>query len=95
MMKLGDKVVVNKTYNVERKTYPFMPNICGMKGSIVDVITHSPMTRELLDMPIYKVKFEKQFLVGILPEGECPTFYRPKDFAAKDTWMFCMHLDLV
>lgn len=87
-MNVGDKVQVNKAYNLERRTYPFMPALSGMKGIVVEV-------KQIENEKLYKVKFDKSFLVGIIPDGESAAGYKPKEWKTADTWYFTTSLDLI
>jgi len=89
--KVGQKVVVTKKYNIERKMYPFMPDLAGKEGEIFRIQTETNETHSSLDMPIYWVRFEK-FKVGIIPEGECSHGYYPTEFIETTDFCFCDNL---
>jgi hypothetical protein len=82
IFKIGDKVVVNKSYNLERRKHPHYPDLSGKVGTISQV--HST------ELSVYTVQFDKPFLVGIIDETE-----KPKSWKPKTTWVFCMHLDKI
>lgn len=80
-LKIGDKVIVNKTYNLERRKYAHYPDLDGKVGIVTQIHSEG----------IYTVTFDKPFLVGIvLNETE-----KPKSWETRKTWVFCMHLSKV
>jgi len=80
IFRIGDAVSPNYLYTNERKSYPFLPDFkdSGV-GTIVRFQIETPLHTQL-EEPIYWVKFEKPFKIGIIPEGghaiDVPTEWR-------------------
>ena len=74
-MKTNDKVrCIKMIQNAD--FYDWVPNLIGKYGTIIGVITTTPIAHEPLDKPIYIVKMDEEFKVneelktdwGFLPE---------------------------
>lgn len=87
-MKIGDKVKVNaRLYNLERRAYPFYPDLAGESGVISKIQTTTDSGSDL-DEPIYWVKFEKIIQVGVIPESESAYNFQPTEFREVPEWSF-------
>lgn len=66
MFQIGDKVIVGDEHEMRRMIYPFMPDLSGKEGEVIDVQTESSLGSRL-EEAIYLVKFDP-FKIGIIPD---------------------------
>ena len=85
---VGDTVKVVKAYAQERRAYPFYPDLVDKIGVITRIQTETTITRDVLEEPIYWVKFDP-FKVGFVPEGQSVYGYEPTEFRKRTIWHFC------
>lgn len=88
---IGDRVVVTTEYDLKRENYPWLPDLAGMDGIVTDLITHTPVTNEPLDGPIYIVTFETPFKRGEVDADELlKTGMTKEEWLTELTvWHFC------
>lgn len=85
--KPGDRVRVRDLV-WSPKQYPFLPNLIGMVGSIVE--EKYPEDPDGVNGPepaLYNVKFDKKFRSGIIPPGVSAFGYEPTEWEEADEYV--------
>lgn len=84
--KPGDRVrVQNMMWSP--KNYPFLPNLVGMVGSILEeTYPEDPDGANGPEPAIYKVKFDKKFRSGKVPPGVSAFGYEPLEWEEADEY---------
>lgn len=85
--EVGDRIVVTNKY---KKAYDWFPDLVGQQGTIIDVMTESPVAKLPMDKPVYTVRFDKAFRRGIVAHDELTKWnITEEEWLQEDTnWSF-------
>jgi hypothetical protein len=86
-MKKGDRIkVVDMVFSHEN--YPWIPDLVGKEGEIVELIEHTPIAKVPLEEPIFIVKMDEPFKTSSVPQGEHAFGYEPTEWEEETEFTF-------
>lgn len=85
--EVGDRIIVTNKY---KREYDWYPDLVGQQGTVIEVMTESPIAKVPMDKPVYVIQLDNAFRRGTVSLDELRSLeMTEEEWQREDTvWSF-------